>query len=334
MSQKIPVYIITGFLGSGKTTVLKKILTHLHQTNKKPAVVLNEIGETNVEQDLFEKEKVLEMLSGCICCTIQEDFTNELQLFLTNIRGEEKPDVLLIEGTGVANPMEIIDALTNPTLINDLDLYSVISLIDGSKFLEYGSIFSSSKEVRTVLTSQVTISSLIVVNKTDLMTEKQRKKVLAKIEATKKEGVPVVEATYGEIDMQQLLERRVGIYRTELEKKKTCGCSTHHHDHSCENHQHDHHHTFQAIKFEIGKPINRPIFEKWLKQLPPTIVRGKGIVQLDETVGYFQFQIASGELKLARLKDKPTVEPCLILIGVGMNTSELISSFQRSVIDK
>ncbi|MCD8502549.1 MAG: GTP-binding protein [Bacillaceae bacterium] len=124
--------------------------------------------------------------------------------------------------------------------------------------------------------------------------------------------------------MEQLLERRVGIYRTEPEKGKACGCSSYHQDDSCDNH---HHHTFQAIKIELDKPINRPIFEKWLKQLPPTIVRGKGIVQLDETVGYFQFQFASGELKLQRLKDKPTVDPCLILIGVGMNTQGLLASF-------
>jgi len=169
MEKSVPAYIITGFLGSGKTTVLQNILTYCKEKNLKPAIVLNEIGETNVEVDLFVEDNVLEMLNGCICCSIQADFTSELQSFLTSLTSSERPDILLIEGTGVANPLEIVDALTDPQLIDMVDLHSIINLIDASKYLEYQSIFSSSKEIRTVLRSQITTSSFIILNKLFLL---------------------------------------------------------------------------------------------------------------------------------------------------------------------
>lgn len=326
MKKRVPAYIITGFLGSGKTTVLQNLLTYCKKNNLKPAIVLNEIGETNVEQDLFRDDHVLEMLNGCICCSIQGDFTQELHSFLTSLNEEEVPDFLFIEGTGVANPLEIVDALTDPLLIDDVDLYSIINLIDGSKYLEYHSIFSSSKEVRTVLKSQVTTSSYIILNKMDLITEKMLQKIRKKIVDLKLDDTPIVETSYGEVDIQQLLERKIMTRRTETSKVK-CGCTSEQH---CADHSHNHNHSFQAIKMNVANPIDRIQFENWLKQFPDTMVRGKGIVQLTETVGMFQFQYASKQLKLNRMKEATKLDPCIILIGVDLKSKEIEASFNKT----
>ncbi|WNF37912.1 GTP-binding protein [Bacillaceae bacterium IKA-2] len=332
MKKTVPAYIITGFLGSGKTTVLQNILIYCKENNLKPAIVLNEIGDTNVEADLFADDSVLEMLNGCICCSIQADFTSELQMFLNSLANNEMPDVLLIEGTGVANPLEIVDALTDPQLIDVVDLYSVINLIDASKYIEYQSIFSSSKEVRDVLKSQITTSSFIILNKLDLINDKLVGKVRKKVGELKRSDTAVVETSYGEVDIQQLFERRISTHRTNstlqlLEPNQSACCD----NQTCEDHEHDHNHnhTFQALKIEIDHPIDRIQLEQWLNRLPKTIVRGKGIIALTETVGLFQFQYSSDILKIERLKTATTVKPCLILIGVDLDSVKIETTFRE-----
>ena len=331
MAKIVPAYIITGFLGSGKTTLLQKILTYYKEQNLKPAIVLNEIGETNVEEDLFSEDDVLEMLNGCICCSIQGDFTKELHSFLTILSEEETPDVLLIEGTGVANPLEIVDALTDPLLINYIDLYSVINLLDASKYLEYQSIFSSSKEVRTVLKSQITTSSYILLNKVDLIDEKNIEKVKKKVDQLKQIDAPVVEATFGDVEIGQLLKKRISTSRgtktpLNLLEHNDCGCSG---EHTCNDHVHNH--SFQAMQIDVKEPIDRLQLEKWFKQLPKTLVRGKGVIQLTETVGLFQFQYSSGQLILNRVKTETKVDPCIILIGIELESNSILKSFEDTL---
>ncbi len=323
--KKIPTYIITGFLGSGKTTILQRMLDYCKEKNLTPAVVLNEVGDTNVEQDTFQGNHLLEMLNGCICCSIQEDFTKELHAFLSLFQEENVPDFLLIEGTGIANPIEIVEGLTDPLLIEFIDLYSIITLVDGSRYMEYQSIFSSSKEVRSILSSQISTSSLIVVNKLDLMTEKMIDKVEKKIASQKNSDTPLVKVSFGKLDMSQLLERRLMVSR----ERKACGCTN---NHSCTEHKNDHPHAFQVVKLDVVRPLDRIDFERWLKGLPISIIRGKGIVQLTESVGYFQFQYASKQLQLHRLKEPPEVTPCIILIGVSFKEDEIRKSFHEKFI--
>ncbi|OIJ10745.1 hypothetical protein BKP37_17570 [Anaerobacillus alkalilacustris] len=329
MKKRVPTYIITGFLGSGKTTVLQHLLNYCRENKLKPAIVINEIGETNVEEHLFKDDHVLEMLNGCICCSIQSDFTKELHTFITSLSDNAVPDIILIEGTGIANPIEIVDALTEPLLMDKIDLFSVINVIDGSKYLEYQSIFSSTREVRNILKSQISISSFILLNKMDLINHKYTDKIRRKVEDLKKGNTPVIETSYGEVNIQEMLEKRVRIHRSHekinLLSSSKCGCN---HNHTCDQHAKVHHnHSFQAVKIDINRPIDRIDFEKWLKKLPKTMVRGKGIVNLTETAGLFQFQYSSNQLNMMRVKENLNTEPCLILIGVDLDSKAIEKSF-------
>lgn len=324
MLKRVPAYIITGFLGSGKTTVLLHLLNYCKEKSLKPAIVLNEIGDTNVEKNLFNDENMLEMLNGCICCSIQEDFTKELHSFLESLNKAEKPDLLIIEGTGIANPLEIVDALTHPLLIDAVELYSVINLIDASKYLEYRSIFSSSKEVRDVLKSQIETSTLILLNKVDLINDKMIKKVNRKVEEGKRNDTPILTTSYGQVEPELLLKKRIDIYRSTDKESLKCGCSS---NHTCSTHEKENNHSFQAIKIELKNSIDRLELEAWLKQLPKTIVRSKGIVTLTETVGLFQFQYASNQLHLNRIKTEKAISPCIILIGINMDRNQIETSF-------
>lgn len=94
MTQSIPIYLLSGFLGSGKTTLLKQLLDQLKENGKKPAIIMNEVGDVNVDSHLIDHNiPMKEMLSGCICCTISGD----LGMTILNLCREYQPDVIVIE---------------------------------------------------------------------------------------------------------------------------------------------------------------------------------------------------------------------------------------------
>ncbi|MCG1021920.1 CobW family GTP-binding protein [Sutcliffiella horikoshii] len=303
MTKRIPVYVISGFLGSGKTTVLLHMLNHFKNEGMKPGIILNELGDENVEDHLFKGEKVVELLNGCICCTIQDDLKSTLDQYLG-----EKVDVLIIEGTGVANPLEIKDVLLTPIYMEHFELQSMISLVDASHYLEYQSFFSSSKEIRGLLKEQVTSAHLLVLNKMDLVSERELIKVESKLADELEDHVPVYRTSHGEVPLEILLEKRMQM--KEVGEGKVRG-----HDHSHGgHHHHHHHHHIEAVKVTYSEPINRIVLEKQLKKLSKQVVRAKGIVRLDETPGLYEFQYAASTFVLNRI-DNTEVKPSIILIG-------------------
>jgi G3E family GTPase len=305
MTKRIPVFVISGFLGSGKTTVLLHMLNHFKNEGMKPGIILNELGDENVEDHLFKEEKVVELLNGCICCTIQEDLKSTLDQYLG-----EKVDVLIIEGTGVANPLEIKDVLLTPIYMEHFELQSMISLVDASHYLEYQSFFSSSKEIRGLLKEQVTSAHLLVLNKMDLVSEKELIKVESKLADELEDHVPVYRTSHGEVPLEILLEKRMQMKEM---KEVGRGEDARGHDHSHDGHHHHHHH-IEAVKVTFSEQINRVVLEKQLKKLSKQVVRAKGIVRLDETPGLYEFQYAASTLVLNRIENNE-IQPSIILIG-------------------
>lgn len=113
------IYILAGFLGSGKTTLLKQLLQDEKENGRKVAVLMNELGKVSIDSDAIDEDIPLkELLDGCICCTIQDKLEGQLQGLLTL----EKPDVIYIEATGAAHPVEVLDAVLSPLLLTQLSL--------------------------------------------------------------------------------------------------------------------------------------------------------------------------------------------------------------------
>ncbi|WP_404459186.1 CobW family GTP-binding protein [Sutcliffiella horikoshii] len=310
MSKKVPVYVISGFLGSGKTTVLLHMLEHFKNEGLKPGIILNELGDENVENHLFQGERVVELLNGCICCTIQDDLKSTLDQYVG-----EKVDVLIIEGTGVANPLEIKDVLLTPMYMEHFELQSMISLVDASHYLEYQSFFNSSKEIRGLLKEQVTSAHLLVLNKMDLVSEKELIKVESKLADELEDHIPVYRTSYGEVPLEILLEKRMQMREVRVEKHGEGA------GHDQDSHHHHHHH-IEAVKVAFSEPVNRVVLEKQLKKLSKQVVRSKGIVRLDETPGLYEFQYAASTLVLNKI-EKSDVNPTIILIGKNIDDKKV-----------
>ena len=308
MNKPIKVYLLSGFLGSGKTTVLKRMVKELKNRNMKLGIILNELGDTNVEQHLFKDEQAYELLNGCICCSIQEDLKSTLNQFI-----QTPVDVLLIEGTGIANPQEIIDALSNPEYIDQFQLTSLISIVDASHFLDYHSIFSSSKEIRQLLKDQISHASLLIVNKTDLVSSKKLEKVMTKTKELAGDQTKIILSAYGEVSLDELLEARV--QTMEIDQQ---------------NNLPSHHSSIKAIKIVDLPLINRKAFVAWLKELSEEIIRGKGYVQFEDDHQLYSFQFASKKVYLEKIDVAATEKPIIILIGNQLDPSTVRASIEYS----
>lgn len=313
--KKIPVYVLSGFLGSGKTTVLLNMLEECKKKGLQPGIILNEIGQTNVEGYLFEDQKVFELLDGCICCTIQDDLKETMNELMAEM--EKCPlDVLMIEGTGVANPLEIQEVLLSRPFIDQFELMSIITVLDASHYLEYQSIFSSSTEVRNLMYEQMICGSLLVLNKTDLVPVNQlesiKKKIMKKLQSERQ----IVECAHGKIDAELLFEKRI----------HSVSIGT-----SALNGEHHHHSSLHAIKIEDFRTVQRKEFEKWLKQLPANVLRGKGFVEMEGSQQLYSFQYASRKVDFTPVPASVNRNPVIILIGMGLDSEEINAHWKQLV---
>lgn len=178
--NKIPVVLISGFLGSGKTTLLLRLLEYAAKRQWRTAVLMNEIGEQDVDGDTVSGEipdlPIEKLLDGCICCTRREELGQALQTLL-----DQKPDLIFIETTGVANPEQILEDLQDPSLADRISIQRKIALADCRKFLEYNSFFASSRELVRTLRGQISFADMIILNKAGDCDDKQINKVTTSI---------------------------------------------------------------------------------------------------------------------------------------------------------
>lgn len=316
--KSIPVFVLSGFLGSGKTTVLLKMLEHCKSKGQQPGIILNELGEENVESHLFENKKVFELLNGCVCCTIQDDLRETMDELILEM--ENQPlDILFIEGTGVANPLEIQEVLLNSHYLEQFELMSIITVLDASHYLEYQSIFSSSAEVRNLMKEQTVCGSLLLVNKIDLVPSGQLEKIKQKITKIVGYEKVMIECEHGHVEPAVLFEKRI---------QSVLIGNTPSSDHV---HVHHHHSTVQAIKLENVPELKQKTFEKWLKQLPPNILRGKGFIETEGAKQLYSFQYASKKVAFTPVPSPVKQQPVIILIGMGLEENQILDHWKQLV---
>lgn len=299
--KKINVYLINGFLGSGKTTTLLKCMEYFKGKNKKYAIILNELGETNIEKHLFKDESLYELLNGCVCCSIKEDLRTTLDELAETLH-KENIEVILLEGTGVANPSEIMETFNEKAYREVFHVAESICLIDSLHFTEYTSVFSSSKEVRQLQKEQIENGTVLVLNKIDQLSSKlaleKVEKRIRKINA----DVPLIYSNYGNGVTKFLEKQQQNIHKIDL------SISTHHHHH--------HHHHIKAMKLVQTTPMSKKELRDFLKSNQNQLLRAKGTIRNSEDQLWYHFQYASGLLEWQKVSEyPPNRKGEIILIG-------------------
>ncbi len=223
VSSRLPVTVLSGFLGAGKTTVLSHILNN--RENKKVAVIVNDMSEINIDASLVEnevslnhsQEKLVEMSNGCICCTLREDLLIEIN----KLAEEKKFDYLVIESTGISEPLPVAETFTfedeNGVSLSDAaNLDTMVTVVDAVNFIkdyeeakylqETGESLGEDDErsVADLLVDQIEFADVILISKTDLVEDKDIDKLKAIIKTlnTQAEIIPIKE---GNIEIDKVL---------------------------------------------------------------------------------------------------------------------------------
>jgi G3E family GTPase len=355
--SKIPVTVLTGYLGAGKTTLLNRILTENH--GKRFAVIVNEFGEIGIDNDLIvgADEEVFEMNNGCICCTVRGDLIRIIEGLM---RRKGKFDAIIVETTGLADPAPVAQTFfVDEEVGAKTALDAVVTVADAKWLLDR---LKDAPEAK----NQIAFADVILLNKTDLVSDGQLREVEARIRAINPYAVLhrtqncAVELSdvlgRGAFDLERILE----IEPAFLQKDDG---HHHHHDHDHghhhhgHDHDHDHHHDhdhtgpdcdhpshglkhyhdehMQSLSLRTDKMLDPDRFFPWIQDLTqvegPKILRCKGIIAFKDDPDRFVFQgvhmILDGDHQRA-WKDDEKRESRLVFIGRELPIEKIRSGFE------
>jgi G3E family GTPase len=295
MSDKIPVTVLTGYLGAGKTTLLNRILSEPH--GQKFAVIVNEFGEIGIDNDLVvgADEEVFEMNNGCICCTVRGDL---IRIIDGLMRRKGKFDAIIVETTGLADPAPVAQTFfVDENVGQKAKLDAVVTVAD-AKYLK--DRLRDAPEAK----NQIAFADVILLNKTDLVSEPDLREVEARIRGinpyatlhrTQRCAIPLPEVLgRNAFDLDRILD----IEPSFLEEGNG---HDHHHDHG-HDHDHDHEHGLkhyhdehmQSFSVRTDQPLDPDKFFPWIQNLVaqegPKILRCKGILAFKNDPERFVFQ--------------------------------------------
>jgi G3E family GTPase len=301
----MPVTIITGFLGSGKTTLLNQILQN--KDNLKVAVLVNEFGDINIDEQLLisMESDLVELNNGCICCTINDSLVDTIYQVLER---EEKVDYLVVETTGIADPLPIILTFLSTELKFLTRLDAVITVVDAA-------VFDAKHFKSDAALSQIRYGDLVILNKIDLASKEK----IAELEAfigDLKPGFRILQSEYGKVPLPLILD--IGLIQEDNYQDKI---SEFRRDRSSFN-NHLENDDFSFVSFQSDRPFELEKFTYFLtQQLPSNVFRAKGILWFQESPSRHIFQLSGPryDLQADDWIDRPKNE--IVLIGRNLDES-------------
>ncbi|WP_445506162.1 CobW family GTP-binding protein [Niallia sp. 03190] len=317
----IPVYALSGFLGSGKTTLLTGMLNYLKQQGKRPAVIMNEIGDVNIDRLLVDHDvPMTEMLNGCICCTIRED----LGATLLNMYHQFQPDIIIIESTGIANPLELIEGITNVSLKVDIELKLVTTVVSAPHFL---ALTHERRKTRRLMEEQIRCADLLLLNKTDQLTDEHNQEVKNQLMQLNPHA-NIIETLRCDIDMDVLFTsiHREGELRGQNEQYPSIEKASEH------THHHTHNHVM-TYTHRFDEAVDRQYFKKLFSEIPSEVYRAKGVIKFIEDHESYLFQYAYREIEFVKINPQQSVEPVAVFIGDHFDKIQVKRAIQELTVN-
>ena len=272
----MPVTIIGGFLGSGKTSLLNHILTA--STDRRIAVLVNDFGAINIDAKLIVaiEGETVSLANGCVCCTIRDDLLTEVFKLLES---PEPPEHIVIETSGVSKPVAVVETFSNTAVQGLVDIAGLITMLDAELAADGDTAYGS------LAYDQIAVADLVVINKVDLVPPPALAALKAEVEAL----VPrarIIAAEHGRVPLDLIFDA------AHHSAPSPAGTHGHEHDHSAQ---------FEAWSFRSDRAWSFNALQRAMEHLPTDIYRAKGLVRLDLPTGDYGILQMTGRRAWLRL---------------------------------
>ena len=335
-NTRVPVTILTGYLGSGKTTLVNHILTDKSH-GKKIAIIENEFGDVGIDDALMAKnakeqveEEIVEMMNGCICCTVRQDLVVVLKKFSDRIRaGTLKLDAVLIETTGMADPAPVAQTFfVDDDVQKHFTLDGIVTLVD-AKHVEQHLDDPRPEGVENEAVEQVAFADRMILNKTDLVVEADLERVEKRLKSMNA-SAPIIRSTRSAVSVDNVLD--LGAF----DLKKTVEMDP---EFLNTENEHEHDTTVSSISIVEPRPLDLEAIQRWfnflLTQKGADLYRMKGILNVANADERFMFQavhmIFNGQFDEPWAKGE-TRESKFVFIGKNLDHDELREGFEKCIL--
>ena len=268
----VPILLVTGFLGAGKTTVVNHLLAHAE--GRRIAAVVNDFGAINIDAELIAgaSDGVVSLSNGCICCSLEGDLLRTLAALL---RRDPRPEFIVIETSGVADPSDIVRNLMDPVIWREAPLETVLCVVDATTTAE--------RLDDALLRSQLRMADVVALSKVDLVDAAGRAEVRDVVRALRPAAV-VVDALHGEVPAALLFPADVDRVPAPREPGPRRPAAD----------------RFETLSWTSERPVSLPRLQQAIGRLMPKLARAKGLFETVEQPGRLTvFQLAGGRATLA-----------------------------------
>lgn len=310
--------LLFGFLGSGKTTLARRLLDR-PAAKEKTAIIVNEFGDVGIDGAILQGRNVdmIELNSGCLCCTLKGSLLNAVE----ELSAKAGAQRIVIEATGVAQPEELIETFADRSARARYDIGPIVTVVDSAKYRKLNDVLGD------FYREQISNADVVILNKIDMVPADDLEALRREVEKLN----PRAEIQFSErcdVDLERLLDGPAsGVVASRAEMKHA---HSHDHDHDHGDHGHDHNHDHgrqapaESFVLAADGGASRAAVESFFAGLPDSVWRAKGFMNVDGQTSLIQY--AMGQLEVTATEPRPAHN--MVFIGRDMGRAEIDAQFR------